>query len=149
MQVTVGEAIVYERDLALGGDQLTQRIAAHYRLSDDEAETKKISGALAQDFESSVLLPYVRATAQLLERGIQLIFNNTPYSKVSQIFLSGGGAMLPGLAAAMSRAMQSPCTLINPFEGMRLAPPLRNNPCLHNAPLFIGACGLALRRFSL
>ena len=149
MQVTVGEAIVYERDLALGGDQLTQRIAAHYRLSDGEAETKKISGALAQDFESSVLLPYVGATAKLLERGIQFIFNSTPYSKVSQIFLSGGGAMLPGLAAAMSRAMQSPCTLINPFEGMRLAPPLRNNPCLHNAPLFIGACGLALRRFSL
>ena len=149
MQVSVGEVIVYEHDLALGGDQLTQRIAAHYRLSDDEAETKKISDALAQDFESSVLLPYVRATAQLLERGIQLIFNNTPYSKVSQIFLSGGGAMLPGLAAAISTALQSPCTLINPFEGMRLAPQVRNNPCLQSAPLFIGACGLALRRFSL
>jgi type IV pilus assembly protein PilM len=149
MQVTVGEAIVYEHDLALGGDQLTQRIAAHYRLSDDEAETKKISGAWPQDFESSVLLPYVYATAQLLERGMQFIANNTPYSRVSQIFLSGGGAMLPGLAAAVSTALQSPCTLINPFEGMRLAPQVRDKPCLQNAPLFIGACGLALRRFSL
>jgi type IV pilus assembly protein PilM len=149
MQLTVGEAIVYEQDIALGGDQLTQRIAAHYRLSDDAAETKKISGALPQDFESSVLLPYVHATAQLLERGIQFISNSAPYSKVSQIFLSGGGAMLPGLAAAISTALQSPCISMNPFEGMRLAPPLRNNPCLHNAPLFIGACGLALRRFSL
>jgi type IV pilus assembly protein PilM len=149
MQVTVGEAIVYEHDLALGGDQLTQRIAAHYRLSDDEAETKKISGAWPQDFESSVLLPYVYATAQLLERGMQFIANNTPYSRVSQIFLSGGGAMLPGLAAAISTALQSPCTLINPFEGMRLAPQVRDKPCLQNAPLFIGACGLALRRFSL
>ena len=149
MLVTVGEAIVYEHELAFGGDQLTQRIAAHYRLSDEEAETKKIAGAWARDFESSVLLPYVCAIVQLLQRGIQFIFNSTPYSKVSRIFLSGGGAMPAGLAAAISTAMQTPCTLINPFEGMRLAPQVRNSPSLQNAPLFIGACGLALRRFSL
>ena len=149
MQLTVGEAIVYEQDIALGGDQLTQRIAAHYRLSDAEAETRKISGILAQDFESSVQLPYICSAVDLLERGIQFISNSTPYSKVGQIFLSGGGAMIPGLGAAISTALQSPCTLINPFEGMQLAPRVRDNPDLQNAPLFIGACGLALRRFSL
>ena len=149
MQLTVGEAIVYEQDIALGGDQLTQRIAAHYRLSDAEAETRKISGILAQDFESSVQLPYICSAVDLLERGIQFMSNSTPYSKVGQIFLSGGGAMIPGLGAAISTALQSPCTLINPFEGMQLAPRVRDNPDLQNAPLFIGACGLALRRFSL
>lgn len=149
MQVTVGEAIVHERDQAVGGEQLTQRIAAHYSFSGDEAETKKISGALAQDFESSVLAPYVSTTVQVLERGMQFIYNSTPYSKVNQIFLTGGGAMVPGLAAAISTALQSPCTLINPFEGMSLAPQVRNNLRLQDAPLFIGACGLALRRFTL
>jgi len=149
MQVSVGEAVVYERDQAIGGDQLTQRIAAHYSFSNDEAETKKISGALAKDFESSVLAPYVSTTVQVLERGMQFIYNSTPYSKVNQIFLTGGGAMVPGLAAAISTALQSPCTLINPFEGMSLAPQVRNNLRLQEAPLFIGACGLALRRFSL
>lgn len=149
MQLTVGEAIVYERDQAVGGEQLTQRIAAHYSFSGDEAETKKISGALAQDFESSVLAPYVSTTVQVLERGMQFIYNSTPYNKVNQIFLTGGGAMVPGLAAAISTALQSPCTLINPFEGMSLAPQVRNNLRLQDAPLFIGACGLALRRFTL
>ena len=149
MQVSVGEAIVYERDQAVGGEQLTQRIAAHYSFSGDEAETKKISGALAQDFESSVLAPYVSTTVQVLERGMQFIYNSTPYSKVNQIFLTGGGAMVPGLAAAISTALQSPCTLINPFEGKSLAPQVRNNLRLQDAPLFIGACGLALRRFTL
>ena len=149
MQVSVGDAIVYERDQAVGGEQLTQRIAAHYSFSSDEAETKKISGALAQDFESSVLAPYVSTTVQVLERGMQFIYNSTPYSQVNQIFLTGGGAMVPGLAAAISTALQSPCTLINPVEGMSLAPQVRNNLRLQDAPLFIGACGLALRRFSL
>jgi type IV pilus assembly protein PilM len=149
MQVTVGDAIVYERDQAVGGEQLTQRIASHYGFSSDEAETKKISGALAQDFESSVLAPYVSTTVQMLERGMQFIYNSTPYSKVNQIFLTGGGAMAPGLAAAISTALQSPCTLINPFEGMSLAPQVRNNLRLQDAPLFVGACGLALRRFGL
>jgi len=149
MQLTVGDAIVYERDQAVGGEQLTQRIAGHYSFSNDEAESKKVSGALAQDFESSVLAPYISTTVQVLERGMQFIYNSTPYSKVNQIFLSGGGAMVPGLAAAISTALQSPCTLINPFEGMSLAPQVRNNLRLQDAPLFVGACGLALRRFSL
>ena len=149
MQVTVGGDIVYERDQAVGGDQLTQRIAAHYGLPNEMAESKKVSGGLAQDFESSVLAPYVSTTVQVLERGMQFIYNSTPYTKVNQIFLTGGGAMAPGLAAAISTALQSPCTLINPFEGMSLAPQVRNNPKLQDAPLFIGACGLALRRFGL
>ena len=148
MQVTVGDSIVYMRDQATGGDQLTQRIAAHYSYAPDDAEAKKVSGALAQDFESSVLAPYVATTVQVLERGMQFIYNSTPYSKVNQIFLSGGGALIPGLATAVSTALQSPCTLVNPFEGMRLAPQVRNDLRLQEAPLFIGACGLALRRFA-
>lgn len=148
MQITVGGAIVYERDQAIGGEHLTQRIAAQYSLSNDEAEAKKRSGALAQDFESSVLAPYVSSTVQILERGMQFIYNSTPYSKVNQIFLTGGGSMVPGLAAAISTAFQSPCTLINPFEGMRLSPAIRNDPRLQDAPLYVGACGLALRRFT-
>jgi len=149
MQVSVGGAIVYERDQSVGGDQLTQRIAAHYSLSNEVAEAKKVSGALPKDFESSVLAPYVSTTVQVLERGMQFIYNSTPYTKVNQIFLTGGGAMAPGLAAAISTALESPCILINPFEGMNLAPQVRNNPRLQDAPLFIGACGLALRRFGL
>jgi len=149
MQVSVGDAIVFERDQAFGGRQLTQRIAAHYHLSEDEAETNKLAGVLAKDFETSVLLPYVSATVQWFARGMQFIYNSSSYSKVNHIFLTGGGAMVPGLADAISTALRSPCTLVNPFEGMGLAPPVRNNPRLQDAPLFVGACGLALRRFSL
>lgn len=147
MQLMVDDAIVYERDQAVGGEQLTQRIATHYNLSATEAESKKVMGALASDFESSVLAPYVSNTVQVLERGMQFIFNSTPYSKVDQIFLSGGASMVPGLAAALSSALHSPCTLINPFEGMSLAAQVRSDLLLQDAPLFIGACGLALRRF--
>jgi type IV pilus assembly protein PilM len=149
MQVSVGGAMVYERDHSVGGEQLSQRIGAYYKYSAEEAEAKKISGALSPDFESSVLAPYVSTTVQVLERGIQFIYNSTPYSKVNQIFLSGGGAMVPGLTAALSIALQAPCKLINPFEGMSLASQVRNHVRLHDAPLYIGACGLALRRFTL
>jgi type IV pilus assembly protein PilM len=149
MQLTAGESIVYERDQAIGGDQLTHRIAACYGCSKDEAETKKIAGALAQDFESSVLRPYLFATVQVLERAIQFMQHTMPHSKIHQIFLTGGGALVPGLAKAISAALQSPCTLVDPFEGMRLAPKVRTHLRLQAAPLFFGACGLALRRFCL
>lgn len=149
MQLTVGDSIVYERDQAVGGDQLTYRIAAHYDCSKAEAERKKYAFALAQDFESSVLVPYVSATVQVLERAIQFIHHSTPYSKIHQIFLAGGGAMVPGLAKAISTVLQLPCTLVDPFKGMRLAPQVRSHPQLQEAPLFFGACGLALRGFGL
>jgi len=149
MQLTVGDSIVYERDQAVGGNQWTDRIAAHYGCSKDEAETKKIVGALAQDFESSVLRPYLFATVQVLERAIEFMHHTTPHNKIHHLFLTGGGALVPGLAKAISAAVQSPCTLVDPFEGMRLAPTVRTHLRLQAAPLFFGACGLALRRFCL
>jgi len=148
IQLVVGDEIVYERDQSVGGDQLTQRIAAHYKISVADAENKKISGNLDPEFEKSVLAPYIENMALLLDRGMQFLYNSTPYSSVSNIFLAGGGAMVPGLPLAVSNALRTPCSVINPFEGMSVAPAVKSHLRLQDAPHFLTACGLALRRFS-
>jgi type IV pilus assembly protein PilM len=37
--------------------------------------------------------------------------------------------------------------VISPFKGMQLAPSVREQQLRHEAPAYLVACGLALRRF--
>ncbi len=147
LQVSRGGEIVYERDQGVGGDQLTQRIAEHYGYSPSDAEKRKQAGNLPQDYESAVLAPFVGAMVQVFERGTHLFFNSTAFNKLDQVFLAGGGALVGGLAASISSALQAPCSVVNPFEGMTLGASLRKQEGLQSAPMYLGACGLALRRF--
>ena len=148
MQLAVGDEVVYERDQSIGGNLLTQSIAAHYGINGAQADGKKITGIQNQEIDPKVLRSYKENVAAMLERGMQFLFNSTPYSTVNHIFLAGGGAMVPGLPDVVSRALHTPCSLINPFEGMRIDPQIRRNMQLQDAPLFLSACGLALRRFT-
>jgi hypothetical protein len=47
--------MLYERDQAFGGAQLTQLIVRQYGFSQEEAEGKKRNGDLPEDYESAVL----------------------------------------------------------------------------------------------
>jgi len=55
MQVIRDDEVLYDRDQAFGGAQLTQLIVRQYGFSPEEAENKKRSGELPDDYESSVL----------------------------------------------------------------------------------------------
>jgi type IV pilus assembly protein PilM len=147
LQVSRGDEIVYERDQGVGGEQLTQRIAEHYGYSQSDAEKRKQAGNLPQDYESAVLAPFVGSMVQVFERGTHLFFNSTAFNKLDQVFLAGGGALVGGLAASISSALQAPCSIVNPFEGMTLGASFRKQESLQSAPMYLGACGLALRRF--
>ena len=146
MQVLRGQDLVYEREQSSGGAQLTQKIASYYGLSLAEAETRKCKGTLAHDYEGRILIPYVDSVVQELARALQFFFNSTQYNKVNQVLLAGGGALLPGLALAVASQIQVPCTVVNPFEGMAVGPKPDRNRVQQEAPAYLGACGLALRR---
>jgi len=59
MQVIRNDEVLYERDQAFGGAQLTQLIVRQYGFSPEEAESKKRSGDLPDDYESGVLKSFV------------------------------------------------------------------------------------------
>jgi type IV pilus assembly protein PilM len=146
MHVLRGQDLVYEREQTLGGNHLTQKIAQHYGLSPADAEIKKCKGSLAHDYEARLLIPYVDSLVQELVRALQFFFNSSQYNKVNQVLLAGGGALLPGLPLAVASRVQVPCIVVNPFEGMALGAKLDRTRVLQDAPIYLGACGLALRR---
>lgn len=147
MQVIRDEEVLYERDQAFGGAQLTQLIVRQYGFSLEEAESKKRSGELPDDYESSVLRPFVDSMEQEVSRALQFFFTSTPHNKVDYVMLAGGSAALPGLTEAVTQQAGVPCSLVNPFEGMEIGDGVRLKKMKREAPSYLTSCGLALRRF--
>ncbi len=149
MQVIRDDEVLYERDQAFGGAQLTQLIVRQYGFSLEEAESKKRSGELPEDYESTVLRPFVESMVQEIGRALQFFFTSTPHNKVDYVMLAGGSAALPGLTEAVTQQTGFPCSLVNPFDGMEIGDGVRLKRMTREAPSYLTSCGLALRRFLL
>jgi type IV pilus assembly protein PilM len=147
MQVIKGEEVLYDRDQAFGGAQLTQLIVRQYGFSPEEGETKKRNGDLPEDYESGVLKPFVESMAQEVARALQFFFTSTPHNRVDYVMLAGGSAALPGLTDAVTMQTSFPCNLANPFEGMQVGDGIREKKMRREAPSYLTSCGLAMRRF--
>jgi type IV pilus assembly protein PilM len=147
MQVIRDGEVIYERDQAFGGAQLTQSISRQYGFTTEEAETKKRSGELPDDYESSVLAPFLDIAVQEIGRALQFFFTSTPHNKVDYLMLAGGSAALPGLTTAVTDHTGFACSLVNPFVGMEMGEGVRLKKMAREAPSYLTSCGLALRRF--
>lgn len=147
MQVIRNEEVLYERDQAFGGAQLTQLIVRQYGFSLEEAETKKREGDLPEDYDAGVLKPFVESLTQEIGRALQFFFTSTPHNRVDYVMLAGGSSSLNGLAQAVTRQTLFACLLANPFEAMQIGSGVRENKMRREASSYLTACGLALRRF--
>ncbi len=148
MQVMRDDEVLYDRDQAFGGAQLTQQIVRHYGFTYDEAEAKKRNDDLPDDYETAVLRPFIETMVQELGRALQFFFTSTPHNKVDYILLAGGSAGLHGLTSAVTLHTSFPCSLLDPFQGMEIADAVKLKKVAREAPTYLTSCGLALRRFS-
>ncbi len=147
MQVLRGDDVLYDRDQAFGGAELTRQIARVYGWTSEEAEQRKRRGDLPPDYAAAVLRPFVRDMAQDIARALQFFFTSTPYHRVDCVMLAGGSAGLPGLVEAVSRLTSFACRPVDPFDGMRVGSAAGADSLRVQAPSYLTACGLALRRF--
>lgn len=147
LQVIRNDEVLYERDQAFGGSQLTQLIVRQYGFSAEEAEAKKRSGELPDDYESGVLKPFVESLTQEIGRALQFFFTSTPHNRVDYVMLAGGSSSLAGLTESVTQQTSFACLLANPFEGMQIGSGIRENRMRREASCYLTACGLALRRF--
>lgn len=147
MQVIKNDEVLYERDQAFGGAQLTQLIVRQYGFSPEEAESKKRSGDLPEDYESGVLKPFVESMAQEIGRALQFFFTSTPHNKVDYVLLAGGSSALPGLTESVTQQTSFASMCADPFEGMTIGSNVREKKMRREAASYLTSCGLALRRF--
>jgi type IV pilus assembly protein PilM len=149
MQVIRNDEVLYDRDQAFGGAQLSQLIARQYGFTAEEAESKKRNDDLPEDYVSTILQPFVEGLAQEVGRALQFFFTSTPHNRVDYVMLAGGSSALQGLTEAVMHQTSFPCSVIDPFSGMDFGGGVREAKLRREAPSYLTACGLAMRRFYL
>lgn len=142
-----GEQLVYTREQAFGGSQLTQDIMRSYGMSHEEAEALKRNGNGPENYEPELLRPFVESLAMEVSRALQFFFSSTQFSQVHQIVLAGGCATIAGVDEVVATRTQIPTVIANPFAGMVPSQRIRPRQLIADAPLLMVACGLAMRRF--
>src|SRR6266700_5204482 len=110
--------ILFSRDQAFGGNQLTHDIQRAFNLSPEEAESAKKNAGLPENYDADVLQPFMETVALEVTRALQFFFTSTSYSQVDQVVLAGGCALLPGLDELVAKRAGVNTIVGNPFASM-------------------------------
>jgi type IV pilus assembly protein PilM len=147
LHVVHEKRIIYSREQAFGGRQLTEEIQRRYGLSFEEAGMAKRQGGLPDSYLSEVLEPFKEAMAQQVGRSLQFFFSSSAYSSIDQIILAGGSSSIPGVDESIEERLGTPALVANPFAEMSVASRVKPQSLSNDAPALMIACGLALRSF--
>ena len=141
--------ILFSREQAFGGNQLTHDIQRAFNLSPEEAESAKKNAGLPENYDADVLQPFMETLALEVTRALQFFFTSTSYNQVDQIVLAGGCALMPGLDELVAKRAGVNTIVANPFANMAVSDRIRPRQLATDAPLLLIACGLAMRRLRL
>ena len=140
--------IVYTRDFAFGGQQLTEEIMRTYGLSMEEAGRAKKEGGLPSNYQPEVLDPFIDDMTQQVSRSLQFyLASGSGRTQPEQILICGGCANIPGVADVIASRVGIPAERGDPLGQMRISSKAKALGVMRDATALLTACGLALRSF--
>jgi type IV pilus assembly protein PilM len=139
--------IIYSREQAFGGAQLTEDIQRRYGLSYEEAGLAKKQGGLPDNYGPEVLEPFKESMAQQISRAQKFFFSSSSIAQIDHLILAGGCASIDGIAEIVEAAVGIPTIVANPFANMTLSSRIPVQALSNDAPSLMVSCGLALRSF--
>ena len=140
--------VVYTRDFAFGGQQLTEEIMRTYGLSMEEAGRAKKEGGLPSNYQPEVLDPFIDDMTQQVSRSLQFyLASGSGRSQPDQILICGGCANIPGVSEVISSRVGVPAEKGDPLGNMKVSSKAKAQAVGRDATALLTACGLALRSF--
>ncbi len=140
--------VVYTRDFAFGGQQLTEEIMRTYGLSLQEAGRAKKEGGLPSNYEPEVLDSFIDDMTQQVSRSLQFyLASGGGREPPDQILICGGCANIPGVAEVIASRVNIPTSVGDPLGRMKIASKAKSQGVSKDATALLTACGLALRSF--
>ena len=144
---------VFTRDLGMGGRQVTEEIQRTLNISFEQAESMKVGGderdaaAVVPEEILQIVKSLSDSIATEIQRSLDFYLSTSTDSSIGRMFLSGGGARTPGLAAAIGKATGINIELMDPFRRVNIDERTFNPNFLEGvAPQAAVAVGLALRK---
>ncbi len=140
--------VVYTRDFAFGGQQLTEEIMRVYGLSMEEAGRAKKEGGLPANYQAEVLDPFIDDMTQQVSRSLQFyLASASGREQPEKILVCGGCANIAGAAEMIASRVGIPAEKGDPLGQMKLSSRARAQAVQRDATALLTACGLALRSF--
>jgi type IV pilus assembly protein PilM len=140
--------VVYTRDFAFGGQQLTEEIMRTYGLSMEEAGRAKKEGGLPGNYQSEVLDLFIDDMTQQVSRSLQFyLASGSGREQPEKILVCGGCANISGVGDVISSRVGISAEKGDPLGQMKLSSRAKAQAVARDATALLTACGLALRSF--
>lgn len=141
----------FTRDVASGGNYVTEQIQRQLGVTFDQAETMKCAASAgAPDVPPAVpnvIDSVADSIAGEIQRSIDFFLATSGEAEMQRIFLTGGSSNLPQLVAAIGRRSRVAVEVIQPFEKIGIEAKEVNTELLRlRAPQLCVALGLAMRK---
>jgi type IV pilus assembly protein PilM len=153
VNIVKGTRSLFTRDITVGGSQFTDVLQRSLGLSFQQAEAVKrgVSNAV-EGVEEKSIEPLMNNVTEIVAMEIQKTFDfyrattEDNHTVVQKILISGGGSKLTGLAQELSRRLELPVEVLNPFRNIRVDPKKFDSDYLNEImPEMAVAVGLAIR----
>jgi type IV pilus assembly protein PilM len=146
-------APAFTRDISTGGNAYTEEIQKALSISWEEAERMKIGGSRHEESHDVVPQEVEDAIRQVtdtvlgeISRSLDFFAATAAESRISRVYLSGGGSQVSGLDAAFQGKTNLPVERLNPLARIVPASSLDARLLEDLGPGLSVAAGLALRR---
>jgi len=136
---------ILTRDIPFGSRKIREDLQRERGLTAEQAEDVVQAREIATDLDSFVAAS-ADEVAVGIERASAFLMTREDGDSVSRIFLSGGGARIPGMAQTLAQRMNVETELVNPFERVPVRPGAAGDIAIDEAaPMLLLPLGLALR----
>jgi type IV pilus assembly protein PilM len=136
---------ILTRDIPFGSRKIREDLQRERGLTAEQAEDVVQARETVHNLEM-----FVESSADEVAVGIErasaFLMTREDGDSVGRIFLSGGGARIPGMAATLGRRMNVATELVNSFERVPVQPKAAGDISIEEAaPMLLLPLGLALR----
>src|SRR5262249_38268759 len=125
INIIKGNTSIFNRDIAVGGNQYTDAIQKDLNLSFDQAETLK-KGGRVEGAAPENLQPIIQAVSENIALEIQKTIDffkaTSSEDRIDRIFLSGGTSKVQGLRDLLADRFEAGVEVMNPFNNVTYNP---------------------------
>ena len=151
LNILKGGMSIFTRDFNLGGNSVTEALAASLGIDFEEAEKAKLEGRgedpPSRELFRAGLVAYADAICSEIERSIDYFHSTFGQENIGRMLLSGGGALTPGIAGELERRLGIETALVNPFQKIKIDKKVQEAGAVEMiGPLAAVSVGLALRK---
>ena len=145
-------ASAFTRDIANGGNYITEQIQRQLNVSFEQAEDFKcasvVSGPQAVPAQVALVIEAVSdSIAGEIQRSLDFFLATSGEPEMHRIYLTGGSSNLPSLPQAVGRRSRVPVEVLQPLERVAIEAKEVNTTLLQSrAAQFSVALGLAMRK---